>query len=182
MNNRKIPTSKEMFPDLLGDESNRDRYIEFLLDSNERLFVRKALEKADYTLTDKDLQLCEIVLDDMIYRDVLQDQARQQYIDVMLIAAMLRNCYKDPEHPITSLFKIREEFGDLEHLEEYGPYGMPQQFFEQIYQLIEGQNGEETRVHFCKPTVGSIHQMFVDCIRMQDAIYKYPRVGESDDN
>ena len=25
MNNRKIPTSKEMFPDLLGDESNRDR-------------------------------------------------------------------------------------------------------------------------------------------------------------
>ena len=57
MNNRKIPTSKEMFSDLLGDESNRDRYIDFLLDSNERLFVRKALEKADYTLTDKDLQL-----------------------------------------------------------------------------------------------------------------------------
>ena len=47
MNNRKIPTSKEMFPDLLGDEYNRDRYIEFLLDPNERLFVRKALEKAN---------------------------------------------------------------------------------------------------------------------------------------
>lgn len=181
MKNRiRIVSYKEMFPEL-ADTSNRERFIDFLMENDERIFVRKALEKANYTLTDKDLQLCEIILDDMIYRGVLQPTTRQQYIDVLIIAAMLRNCYRDDEHPITSLFRIREEFNDIEILDEF-EYGIPKQFYEQIYQLIEAQDGEATEVHFCRPTVGSIQQMFVDCIKMQDAVYKYPRVGENDAN
>lgn len=177
INRMRAISHREMFPEL--DTDDKDRFINFLMEDNTKIFVRAALDKANYELTAKDLQLCEIVLDDLIYRGVLQPITRQQYVDVILIAAMLRNCYKDEDHPVTSLFKPREEFNDIEILDEFKVTGgIPKQFFEQLYQLIEGQYGELTEVHFCKPTVGSIQQMFVDCIKMQEAIYKYDRVDD----
>lgn len=166
-----ITSCKEMFPEL-ADENNKERFIDFLTQEDFKTFTRAALKKANYELTDKDLQLCEIICDTMIRKNVLHPYERQTSIDVIIMAAMLRNTYKDKNYPITSLFKPREEFNEIELNDEY-EHGIPKQFFEQLYQLIEGQDGDLTEVQFCKPSVGSIQELFAECIYIQECIERY---------
>lgn len=162
---------KELFPEL-ADETNRERFIDWLIEDDLKKFTRLALQKANYELTDEDLQLCEILCDTLIRKNALFPYQRNVSTDVIIIAAMLRNTYKDEEHPITSIFKPREEFEELRKHESY-EYNIPEQFFEQLCQLIEAQDGDKTKVDFCKPSVGSIQQLFADCIYIQECIKRY---------
>ena len=50
-----------LFPEL-GNKENRNRSIEFLSIDDLQVFVKECLKKANYTLTDDDLYLCEIIL------------------------------------------------------------------------------------------------------------------------
>lgn len=172
MKNRiKIISCEEMFPEL-KDTNNRERFIDFLYTHDMKVFVRKALDKAEYKLTDDDLLLCRIILDKFIYKGVLYPERRAVYIDTLLAAAMLRKCYYNDDKPVTSIFKAREEFNDLEILDEF-KHGIPKNDFEQIYQCIESQQGELTEVQFCKPSTGSLQDTFAECVYILECVKKY---------
>lgn len=167
----KFISCRKLFPEL-ADETNRERFIDWLVEDDLKKFTKLALNKADYKLTDKDLQLCEIICDTLIRKKALFTDQRNVSTDVIIIAAMLRNTYKDELNPVVSIFMPRQEFEELLIHESYN-YNIPDQFFEQLCQLIEAQEGDNTKVDFCKPGVGSIQQLFADCIYIQECIDRY---------
>ena len=163
---------KDAFP-ILADKTNKERYIDFLSKDDYKKFTKLALNKANYELTDKDLQLCEIICDMAIRKRMLKLDVRQYYLDHLLIAAMLKNTYKDDEHPVTSLFKPREELKILIYEKYEDPTLIQESFFEQVCQLIEAQYGEFTPVEFCMPSIGSMQATFAECVYIQECLDKY---------
>ena len=168
---------KELFPEL-ADKTNKERYIEFLSHKDYKKFTKLALDKANYELTDNDLQLCKVICDVAIEKGMLwppkgPEGRRNHYLDHLLIAAMLRNTYKDDKYFISSLFRPREEFRPLIY-EEYEDYKqIHPEFFEQLCQLIEAQYGIHTPVELCLPAVGSMQATFSTCVYISEYLSNY---------
>ena len=149
-----------LFPEL-GNKENRNRFIEFLSIDDLQVFVKECLKKANYTLTDDDLYLCEIICDNLINKSNLSSEVHNSLVDVLLIASMLHNTYNDESNIIDSLFKPRQmflEIGRQSDLYEYD--GIPDQILEQIFQCIEAKHGELSPVPLTKPAIGSYQDIF----------------------
>lgn len=158
----KYSNSLKLFPSL-SDKNNKNRFIEFLSVEDLQVFTRKCLEKANYTLTDDDLALCEIICDNLIVRSNLSSEVHNSLVDVLLIAAMLHNTYNNENNIIESLFKPRQEFYEIGKQDDlYEFKAIPDQILEQIFQCIEAKYGELSPVPLTKPTIGSYQEIFAN--------------------
>lgn len=94
MNKEKFMSVKEMFP-VLADESNINRYLNFIKVDDLRLFTEECLKKADYKITEYENKVAEIAMDFLIRKELLTPDNHQTYVDALLVAAMLHNVYFD---------------------------------------------------------------------------------------
>ena len=151
---------KELFPELANKE-NSNRFIDFLSIDDLKIFTRKCLEKANYSLSEDDLCLCEIICDNLIRKSNLSTEVHNSIVDSLLIAAMLHNTYNDENKKIESLFKPREQFYEVAKQEDLYEHGkIPDQFLEQIFQCVEAKYGEISPVPMTKPAIGSYQEIF----------------------
>lgn len=155
---------KEMFP-VLADESNINRYLNFIKVDDLRLFTEECLKKADYKITEYENKVAEIAMDFLIRKELLTPDNHQTYVDALLVAAMLHNVYFDEKHLMTSLFKTREEFDEIagrEGIYQYGP--LPEQMREMVWDTIEGQLGDCTPMSKTKPSPNSPQDLFATSV------------------
>lgn len=164
MNNKKFMSCKEMFP-ALAEESNVNRFLEFIKVDDLKLFTKKCLKKANYEITEYENKVAELAMDYLIRKELLDDVNHQTYVDALLVASMLHNVYFDENHIMTSLFKAREEFDEianLENLYQYGP--LPEQMREMVWDTIEGQLGDCTPMSKTKPSPNSPQDLFATSV------------------
>ena len=164
MNKEKFMSVKEMFP-ILADESNINRYLNFIKVDDLRLFTEECLKKADYKITEYENKVAEIAMDFLIRKELLTPDNHQTYVDALLVAAMLHNVYFDEKHLMNSLFKAREEFDEIagrEGIYQYGP--LPEQMREMVWDTIEGQLGDCTPMSKTKPSPNSPQDLFATSV------------------
>lgn len=166
----------QLIPSLLEKEDIQG-YINILPGEELKEYVRACLAKAEYKLTKEDMLVCEVMCDLAILRGQIQprlvnrDTNEIQYVptDVlatMLVAALIRNTYYDEKHPITSLFKAREELYDLGKDPNTFASGrtLNDQTLQQIFQCVEAQLGPLTPVETAAPVMRSPQEDFSTAI------------------
>lgn len=164
MNNRKFMSVKEMFPQL-ADETNKNRYLEFIKVNDLRIFTEKCLNHANYQIGEYENKVAEIAMNFLIRKELLDTNNHQTYVDALLVAAMLHNIYFDKKHICTSLFKAREEFDYIADMDEIYEYGaLPEQMREMVWDTIEGQLGDCTPMSKTKPSPNSPQDLFATAV------------------
>lgn len=167
MNNNKFLTAVEMFPEL-ADETNDNRFIDFIKVKDLRLFCEKCMEKANVVANPYNNLVAEYVLDLMIRKELLTPENHQTYVDALLVAAQLFNTYYNElnREDIHELFRARREFDEIADLDcyEYGP--IPEQLREMVWDTIEGQLGDCTPMAKTKPSPNTPQDLFAMAIFM----------------
>lgn len=96
----------------------------------------------------------DIVIQMLMKKNLINQNAQQSFVDILLSAAILHNLFYDSED-ITTLFKARQMLDPV--AEEQN---IPQEVRNALFQTIEAQLGEETPVPLCKPAVNSPTELF----------------------
>lgn len=164
MNITKFKSVTEVFPQLV-DETDVNRYLNFIKVNDLRLFTEKCLEHANYKITEYENKVAELALNFLIRKELLDEGNHQTYVDALLVAAMLHNVYFDEKHICTSLFKAREEFDYIANMNDIYEYGaLPEQMREMVWDTIEGQLGDCTPMSKTKPSPNSPQDLFATAV------------------
>ena len=173
MNKNKFLRAKEMFPQL-ANEDNINRFIEFIKVPDLKLFCEKCMKKANMVPNKYNNKVAEYVLDLMVRKELLTPDNHQTYVDALLIASQLFNCYYNKETGLenyNNLFTARVEFDSIadEKDDEFGP--LPEQFREMVWDTIEGQLGDCTPMSKTKPSPNTPQDLFAMAIFMTNTLY-----------
>lgn len=96
----------------------------------------------------------DITIQMLMKKNLINKNAQQSFVDIMLSAALLHNLFYDGED-LTTLFKARQILDPI--AEEQN---IPQEVRNALYQTIEAQLGEATPVPLCKPAPNSPTELF----------------------
>lgn len=91
----------------------------------------------------------EVVLQMFKKKHLLNENAQQSFVDIVLAAALLHNLFYE-EDDFTTLFKARKELASIMEKEE-----APQQVQDALFQTIEAQLGDDTPVPTSRPISNS---------------------------
>lgn len=160
MNKQLFLTGAEMFPQL-ADKEDIFRYLNFIAVEDLISLIKKCYEKAGKDLSNIEYEnkVCEILIDHLIRRGLLDTQAHQNFVDLLLTSAFLHNLYFDEEDVIFSILKARVELDSI--AEEMG---LPEQIREAIWQGVEEQLGDATPVKKLKPSPNTPQELLAECI------------------
>lgn len=99
----------------------------------------------------------EMFYERLEYKGLIQDQVNQQWIELMISAALIHDLFSSDE--FISVFYPRQ------HLESLADeFGIPTQAQNVIFEAIEGQLGYKTKVPKVRPTPGSPNDELEFCI------------------
>lgn len=159
MNKTVFKRCTELFPEL-KDETNINRYIDFISTTDDlKDFVRDCFTVAGKEITEYENKVCEILLDSMIKKGLLDTDNHQIYVDTMLVSALLHNTYFDDEDILGTLFKPRDNFDSVAD-----KYEIPEQFREAIWDGVEGQLGDMTPIAKIKPSPNTPQDLLANSI------------------
>lgn len=160
MNKQLFLTGAEMFPQL-ADKEDIFRYLNFIAVEDLISLIKKCYEKAGKDLSNIEYEnkVCEVLIDHLIRRGLLDTQAHQNFVDLLLTSAFLHNLYFDEEDVIFSILKARVELDSI--AEEMG---LPEQIREAIWQGVEEQLGDATPVKKLKPSPNTPQELLAECI------------------
>lgn len=165
----------QLIPSLL-EKKDIQGYVNILPGEELKEYVRACLAKADYLITEEDMLVCEVMCDLAILRGQIQPRLSRETNEIeyvptdvlatMLVAALIRNTYFDEEHPVTSLFKAREELYELGKDPNTFTSGrvLNDQTLQQIFQCVEAQLGPLTPVETAAPVMRSPQEDFSTAI------------------
>ena len=100
----------------------------------------------------------EVILGILKRKNLIQEQAHQAFVDVMLTAAMLHNIYYDKED-WTTLFQARKVVTPMAEAK-----GLHKQSLDALFHTIESQMGEQTPVSECIPKPGTPTEIFSSAV------------------
>lgn len=169
MNKQLFLTGNEMFPQL-GDKEDNLRYLNFIAVEDLRTFITKCYEKAGKDINDIEYEntVCQILIDHLIRRGLLDTTAHQNFVDLLLTSAFLHNVFFDEEDVISSVLKARIEFDEIAEEMEF-----PDQIREAIWQGIEEQLGDATPVQKLKPSPNTPQELLAECIFITRNLHKW---------
>lgn len=168
MNRQLFLTGEEMFPQLGGDDIFR--YYDFIQVDELKTFIAKCYDRIDKDLEDIEYEnmVAKILIDHLIRRGLLDTQAHQNFVDLLLTATFIHNLYFDEKDIIGSVMKARVEFNDI--AEELN---IPEQIMEAIWDGIESQLGDATPVKKLKPSPNTPQALLADCIFITRSLYRW---------
>lgn len=169
MNKQLFLTGEEIFPEL-ADKEDIFRYLNFIEVQDLRVFITKCYEAAGKDLNDIEYEnkVCEILIDHLIRRGLLDTQAHQNFVDLLLTSAFLHNLYFDEEDIICSLLRARAELDNI--AEEMN---LPEQIREAIWQGVEEQLGDATPVKKLKPSPNTPQELLAECIFITRSLHRW---------
>lgn len=169
MNNRLFLTGEEMFEEL-GNAENNLRYFEFIAVEDLKNFITKCYEKAGKDINDIEYEnmVCKILIDHLIRRGLLDTEAHQNFVDLLLTSAFLHNLYFDEKDIVCSLLKARTELDPIAQ-----EHNIPEQIREAIWQGVEEQLGDATPVKKLKPSPNTPQELLAECIFITRNLYRW---------
>lgn len=176
MNKSKMLRAREMFPQL-ADESNMNRFVEFIKVNDLKEFCKRCMKKANMEPTVYTNKVAEYTLDLLIRKELLTPDNHQTYVDALLIASFLHCAYYGQEESmeeyaigfeenISLLFKAREQFDEIANMDDYEFGPIPEQFREMVWDTIEGQLGDCTPMAKTKPSPNTPQDLFATAVWM----------------
>ena len=168
MNKQLFLTGEEMFPQL-QDEDNL-KYLNFIAVEDLRTFITKCYEKANKDINDIVYEnlVCKILIDHLIRRGLLDNQAHQNFVDLLLTSAFLHNIYFDEKDIICSTMKARCELDEIAVSMNF-----PEQIREAIWQGVEEQLGDATPVKKLKPSPNTPQELLAECIFIARNLHRW---------
>ena len=168
MSNQLFLTGEEMFEQLKGDDNLK--YFNFIQVKDLKDFITKCYEKANKDINDISYEnlVCKILIDHLIRRGLLDTQAHQNFVDLLLTSAFLHNLYFDDKDIICSLLKARSELDEIAQ-----DMNFPDQIREAIWQGVEEQLGDATPVKKLKPSPNTPQELLAECIFIARSIHRW---------
>jgi hypothetical protein len=161
-------TGEEMFESLQGED--KLKYFNFIQVQDLKDFIIKCYEKAGKDINDTSYEslVCKILIDHLIRRGLLDTQAHQNFVDLLLTSAFLHNLYFNEEDMICSLLKARAELDEIAQ-----EMNIPDQIREAIWQGVEEQLGDATPVKKLKPSPNTPQELLSECVFIARNIHRW---------
>lgn len=132
------------------DKIKMEPLQEFVIQSLLRYGTKAKLNKA--------IKVADIVWQRFEHLGYITEYAQQQFVDITIAAALLHNLFYKP-NKITSLFKCREKLEDIRE-----SLGIDERLVALVYEIIEGQLGENHPIPKCKPAANSPGSTLADAV------------------
>lgn len=122
----------------------RENYKEFVKEIIETSGTSKKAKKAN--------QVGTIVEDLLRNKNMMQEEYKPKFVDILRMAAMLHNVFYS-EEDFTSLFGLRKFFDENQELIQ--KHNIDKEALDAICQSVEGQEWDQTKIALLKPSPGS---------------------------
>ena len=145
--------TKEQYEEMLKDEK-MSKCLNYIHITTLRQFVDKAImEYGSIQQVIEANRVCDIMLKMLKKRGEVNENNEQSYVQVMVVAAMLHNLFYDGT--FQSIYTARQKLTNSAI-----KLGIPENYYNSIFQMIECQLGYDMPVPKSRPTPGHPEEIF----------------------